>query len=217
MSIIASFSVPPEAFCLGEALEANPDTSAKLDRVVAHSPDHVMPFVWITTADRAAFEEAAADDPTVGDWEVTDSLDGTYLYQFDWTDTVSDRLQTILDHEGVLLEAEGTADHWSLWVRFGSRDHFSEFREYFRQFGPITLNEITTPQTPSDTQWSVSDKQREALVAAYDAGYYDAPSTATGEEVARGLEVTQQSLSRRTRRGTKRLIEDTLLRHRESE
>jgi predicted DNA binding protein len=216
MSIVACFSVPIDSFCLGEALESIPDASAELDRVVAHSPDHVMPFVWIRNTHREAFDAALADDPTVEDWEVTDSLEGAYLYQFDWTDTVSDRLHVILDHEGVILEAEGFANKWSLWVRFGTRDHLTEFQDHFEQFGEITLHEITTPKIPAGSQYGVSDKQREALIAAYDAGYYDSPSTATGEEVAQELEITQQSLSRRTRRGIKRLIENTLLRHRDN-
>jgi hypothetical protein len=215
MSIVADFSVPADAFCLGEALAAVPTATAELDRVVAHSPDHVMPFVWITNTDRGTFDEAVAGDSTVESAEVTDSFEDSHLYQFDWGDVVGERLHAILDHDGVVLEARGTDDEWRLRVRFGSREHFSEFRGHFERFGDVTLHTIQTSPTPGGVAYGVSPKQREALLAAYDAGYYDTPSATTGAELARELGITQQSVSRRLRRGINALIGNTLGRNRE--
>lgn len=215
MSLVADFSVPADAFCLGDALNAVPSATAELDRLVAHSPDYVMPFVWILDTDRDAFDAAVAGDPTVEAAEITDSFDETYLYQFTWADVVTERLGVILDHEGVLLEARGSSDEWRLWVRFGTRDHFSEFQEHFDRFGAVTLHELTSPRTVGGAKYGVSTKQREALLAAYDAGYYENPSRTTGEEIARTLEITQQSFSQRLRRGVATLIENTVARHRD--
>lgn len=202
MGIVADFSVPAGEFCLGEAPTAAPSATAELERVVAHSPDHVMPFVWIIDADRAVFDAAVADDPTVETADVTDSFEGIHLYQFDWAEVVGERLRIILDRNGVVLEARGSDEEWRLSVRFGTREHFSEFQEYFRDFGEITLHRMTSLRTPGGMQYGVSTKQREALLAAYDAGYYDNPSSATGEEIARQLGSTQQSVSRRLRRAS---------------
>lgn len=47
MSIVADFSVPEGSFCLGHALQAIPGTTVELDRLGAHSPDYVMPFLWV--------------------------------------------------------------------------------------------------------------------------------------------------------------------------
>ena len=214
MSVVADFSVPAEAFCLGETMAELPAATVELDRVVAHSPDHVMPFVWVIDTEREAFSSAAADDPTVEDVTLSDSFDSTYLFQFSWTDIVSERLHRILDHDGVLLEARGSGGEWRLWVRFGDREHFSEFQDHFEEFGDVTLHQMTRPQTPGGIQYGVSEKQRDALLAAYDSGYYDTPSNATGEDLARQVGVTQQAVSTRLRRGTRALIENTLTRHR---
>jgi hypothetical protein len=215
MSIVADFSVPAEAFCLGDALDAAPEATAELDRLVAHSPRYVMPFVWILGTGRETFDAAVADDPTVADATVSDSFDDALLYQFTWADVVSDRLDTILDHEGVILEARGSGDEWRLLVRFGSRDHFADFQEHFRQFGPVSLHQLKPPRAPGGVTYGITAKQREALLAAYDAGYYATPSTATGEELARQLGVSQQSVSRRLRRGINTLLENTIDRHRD--
>lgn len=215
MSVVADFSVPADAFCLGSALNAVPAMTVELDRVVAHSPDHVMPFVWVIDADRAAVDAAVAEDSTVESADVTDSFEDVHLYHVDWADVVAERLHTILDHDGVALEARGRGDKWRLLVRFSSREHFSTFRDHFRAFGEVTLHQMTSAQTPGGVQYGVSAKQREALLAAYDSGYYDTPSASTGEDVARQLGVTQQSVSRRLRRGVRSLIENTLDRHRD--
>lgn len=215
MSIIADFRVPVDAFCLGDALATVPRATAELDRVVAHSPTHVMPFVWVVDADRSAFDAAVAEDETVEAATVTDTFEEAHLYHFEWTTAVSERLRTILDHDGVVLEAQGTDDEWQLRVRFGSRDYFAEFRDHFTQFGELTLDQLTSPRAPGGIQYGVTVKQREALLAAYDAGYFETPSTATGEELAEQLGVSQQSVSRRLLRGTNTLIENTLERHRD--
>jgi predicted DNA binding protein len=214
MSVVADFSVSAEAFCLGEALAAVPGAAVELDRVVAHSPDHVMPFVWVIDTERETFVEAAAEDASVERVEVSDSFETAHLFQFFWTDTVSQRLQIILDHDGVMLEARGSGGQWRLWVRFGSREYFSAFQDHFNEFGEVTLHQLTSPRTPGGIQYGVSEKQREALLAAYDSGYYETPSTVTGKELADQLGVTQQAVSTRLRRGTGTLIENTLNRHR---
>lgn len=215
MSLVAEFSVPVGAFCLGETLRSVPSTTVELDRIVAHSPDYVMPFVWVLDGDQAVFEDALEADSTVVAAELTDSLDGTHLYQMTWADLVSERLQVILDHDGVILEARGTSESWRFGVRFGSHDHFTDFQDHFGGFGEVTLHQLKSPQLPGDVTYGVSEKQRAALLAAYDAGYYEASGGATGEDIARGLDITQQAVSKRLQRGISTLLENTLDRHRE--
>lgn len=215
MSVVAEYSLPVEAFCLGETLRSVPAATVELDRLVAYSPDYVIPFLWVMNTDRETFDAAVTDDSTVDEAEVSDSFDETYLYQMSWAEIVSERLQVILDHEGIILEARGSGEEWRFEVRFGSRDHFSDFREHFAEFGDVTLHQLRPPATPGDLSYGISTKQRKALLAAYDAGYYDTPSTANGTEVARQLDITQQALSARLKRGIATLIETTLGRQRD--
>jgi predicted DNA binding protein len=59
--------------------------------------------------------------------------------------------------------------------------------------------------------FELTDTQREALVLAYERGYFDSPRESSLEAVAEELGITQQSLSSRLRRGHRRLIENTLI------
>lgn len=215
MSLVAEFGVPVGAFCLGETLQTEPSVTVELDRIVAHSPEYVMPFVWMVDGEQGDFEAALATDPTVANAEMTDSFDGASLYQMTWTETVAERLQVILDHDGVLLEAHGSGDGWLFSVRFGSPDHFTEFREHFEAYGSVTLHRLKSPRLPGDLTYGVSRKQREALLTALESGYYDTPGTATGEDLAETLGISQQAVSRRLQRGVCTLLENTLGRHRE--
>ncbi|MFC4248489.1 helix-turn-helix domain-containing protein [Natribaculum luteum] len=215
MSVTADFSVPAEAFCLAETLEVVPQITVELDRLVAHSPNYVIPFLWVLGDEWDQFEAALAGDPTVVESTVTDSFSDSRLYQIQWAEVVNERLETILDHEGVILAARGSRDEWRLWVRFGSHEHFGEFEEHFEEEGPVTLHQLTAPKTPGHAQYGVSEKQRKSLLTAYDKGYYDVPRKTTGDEIAERLGITQQALSGRLRRGMATLIENTLGRHRD--
>ncbi|AHG05248.1 hypothetical protein HALDL1_08365 [Halobacterium sp. DL1] len=110
MGIVADFSVPTDAWCLGETQAALPTATVELDRFVAHNPEYVMPFLWVLDTTPDAFEEAVLTDPTVESATVTGSFDGAHLYQIGWTDVVSDRLRTIVDHDGVILNALGSGE-----------------------------------------------------------------------------------------------------------
>lgn len=91
-----------------------------------------------------------------------------------------------------LLEGRGSGAEWRFRVRFGSRDHFADFREHFLEFGAVTVHQRSAPETPGDVSYGVTAKQRAALLTAYDEGYYDSPESASGEAVARRLGITSR-------------------------
>lgn len=59
-------------------------------------------------------------------------------------------------------------------------------------------------------QFGVTPKQREALVTALQAGFYDIPQRATMTEVADTLGISQQALSKRLRRAHGNLVSNVL-------
>jgi len=62
------------------------------------------------------------------------------------------------------------------------------------------------------TYQNLTEKQREALEAAYAVGYYDVPKTGQLADIARELDLTQQAVSERLRRGISAMLaEDALV------
>lgn len=72
-----------------------------------------------------------------------------------------------------------------------------------------SLHSLTPLQTGAEHV--LTDAQREALVLAYDRGYFRSPRESTLEEIAEELGITGQSLGSRLRRGIERLVADALI------
>ena len=68
-----------------------------------------------------------------------------------------------------------------------------------------------TPAEPHSGAFNLTDKQRDALIAAHDAGYFEKPRRTTASELADEFDLSQQAFSERLQRGTSKLIENSLL------
>lgn len=213
MSVVGDFTVSAEAFGLAESLRAAPTLVAECDRLVAHSREWIMPFLWVTGPDEEfeQFEAALAGDPSVDESAVTDRFDDARLYEVTWSPGVSRTVDAVLDHQGVILEATGQTDEWHLKVRFADRERLAEFHAYFENTGEVVLDELFSPSEPHSGVFNLTAKQRDALVAAYEAGYFESPREATATEIADEFGLSQQAFSERLHRGTSTLIENALL------
>jgi predicted DNA binding protein len=63
----------------------------------------------------------------------------------------------------------------------------------------------------SERPCGLTDPQREALITAVENGYFDVPARATLESISEALGITSQAVSERLNRGTKTLVEATLM------
>lgn len=211
MSVVGHFTVTASAFALAHALSSSPDVTVEFDQIVAHSSDWVMPFLWASDGDFEAFDAALDADESVADWTVTDDFGTTRLYQVTWAQHVIDAVDWILDHQGTILTATGQDDRWRLRVRFVDRTHLATFQQHFDEHGTVRVRHLSAPGQPHTSEHGLTDKQRSALLAAYEAGYFERPRTATATDLADEFGVSQQAFSDRLRRGTAALIEEALV------
>ena len=169
---------------------------------------------WAEGGDFEAFEAGLAADPTVTDPKQMTETDGRRLYRA--TATVEAIENTTMplwsDLDVVLLEAEGTHEGWTVRMRFPTRETLDRYRCAHQERDlPFRLRAIYRESAAGSVAESgLTDAQREALLAAYEAGYYDVPRTARQTDVAASLRISSQSLSERLRRGTAALVEATL-------
>ena len=209
--IIAEFSIPAESFALADALAAHPEIVVHADRSAAHAPGATLPCIWTTGGDVDGFGEAIADDPSVQEVFATADFDDEKLYHIGWDDDVRSLIAEMIDHEGVILEANANEDVWRLRIRFMSREQFNAFREYFTQSGhTFTLERIIEAKHPRHTRGDVTPAQYEALRTAVELGYYQIPRAASIRDVADALDVSHQTVSERLRRGTENLVNEML-------
>lgn len=198
---------------LRETLERTPGVRLRVEEV--YSENREITVIFRTECnDWTAFETAVEEDPTVTTPELlTETAEGR-LYQLRLTERGKagtpypewSRLGI------VLLEATGTSVGWELRLRVPDRDTLGEHNAVLRErdigFRIRAIYSRTERGAPRRT--NLTRKQRETLLSAYDAGYFDVPRRVSQSDLAAQLDISPQSLSERLRRGTATLVETTL-------
>lgn len=212
MSVILEFTIAGEDFQLGEVLAGPADMTLEIERIVP-TGDMVMPFVWATGGDHDTFEETVRAHPLVEELLVLDRIDRSVLYRIEWVDTPTNLLDGIAQSEAVVLEARG-AEEWTFRLRFPNHDRLSQFHNYVLEHDILLHIDRTytlTEESERGHRFGLTPEQREALVLALQRGYFATPSEVSLDELAGGLGITRQSLSRRIRRGNEKVLQKTLL------
>ena len=212
MSVILEFSIPATDFQLGEVLSGDPQMRIELERIVP-TGGMMMPFVWATGDDHGAFAARVRSHASVDEFHELDAVGDSRLYRIEWVDAPTDLIEGISRADAVVLEARGH-DEWVFRLRFPDHDKLSAFHNYIIEHGiPIHVDRTYTlsETTEHGHRFGLSQEQREALVLALDAGYFETPSAVSLEELADELGISPQALSNRIRRGNEKVLRAVLL------
>lgn len=221
MSVLAELRVPASEFVLAETLTCVPDVRIEIKRVVAGA-DEVTPYFWVSDGDLDAFERALRDDGTVLDiLALEEHLDDAgeaspgdeRFYRVTWRLDAESLLTALDDAKATILEAVSDGEEWEIKVLFPDRESLSAFHDDCADRGvSIRLDRVYRAENPQEKgEYDVTDDQREALLAAFEAGYFDVPRGATLTELADGLDISRNALSARLRRGQRNLLANTLV------
>lgn len=211
MSIVGDFTIPTDSFALADALAAEPSMSVEADRLASHSTMEVIPFVWAADGDFASFESALEDDSTVDAATVVEVTTEEKLYHVEWDQSIRDLVDEVVDHHATIAEATAREGKWNLRLRFAEEEQVSTFQEHFRETDrEFAVERIYHPSEPRQRMFGLTPEQREALVAAFEGGYFAIPRDASAEEIGDRLGISANAASQRIRRGSKALIRSGL-------
>lgn len=212
MATVMEFTSPAAEFPLGSVFESLPDVTVELERLIPHDT-LIIPYFWVRGADATDIEATFDSHAGVTNIRLIDSIDDEYLMRVEWDREYVGILSALTATNLVVLSGVGTLDGWKFEVRGERREDISEFRDYCQEHDiPIDITTVHALLSIQGEGYELTTAQREALVLAYERGYFDSPRETTLEEVAEELGITQQSLSSRLRRGHRRLIAATLIR-----
>lgn len=139
--------------------------------------------------------------------------DSRVLYEIQWSPDINGLVQSIIETDTRILEAEGTADMWDFRLQFRTHEDLSSFRAACDDHDiPLTLRHLYNPALPEDGG-QLSARQHEALIAAYRGGYFEVPRQTSMNTLAMEFDISDSAVSQRIRRGTAALIDETLLRN----
>jgi predicted DNA binding protein len=212
MATVMEFTSPADEFPLGSVFETLPEVTVELERLIPHE-SLIIPYFWVRGAEAEDIETAFEAHAGVTNIRLIDSVEHEYLMRAEWEREYVGVLTALAETNLVVLSGVGTNDGWKFEVRGEDREDISEFRDYCQEEDiPIDITAVHAMLPIQGEGYELTDAQREALVLAYERGYFDSPREASLEDVAKELGITQQSLSSRLQRGHRRLIAATLIR-----
>jgi len=210
MATEMEFTVPADEFPLGTVFENLSDVTVVLERLIPHETV-TIPYFWVRGTESEDIEGAFDPHAGVTDVRLVDSVDDEYLMRAEWKQEYDGVLSALSETNVTVLSGVGTVDGWRFEVRGNTPDSIPEFRTRAQKEGlPIDVVTVHRLLPIQGEGYELTETQREALVLAYEQGYFDTPRECSLEEIAEELGITQQSLSSRLRRGHRRLIGETL-------
>lgn len=210
MATVIEFTIPASEFPLGGAFETLPEATVQLERLVPHE-QHIIPYFWVRGVTDSDIEAAFEDHTGLTSIQLVDSVESEYLMRAEWDREYVGVLTALSETHVVVLSGTGTSDGWQFEVRGESREEISAFRSYCQEKNiNITITAVHALLPIKREGYGLTETQREALLVAHDSGYFNSPRESALSEVAAELDITQQSLSSRLRRGHRRLIDATL-------
>ncbi|KAB1185509.1 MULTISPECIES: helix-turn-helix domain-containing protein [Haloferax] len=211
MATEATFTIPSDQFPLGTVFNQLPNVTVELERIIP-ARDVVIPYFWVRGTEVNDIESAFTEHPGVKDIRLVDSVDDEYLLRVEWTLEYEDVLTILTEIEVPLIEAIGTKQQWTFEIRGDQQSDIADFQRRCRELDiPITLTALhaLTP-VETATESVLTDTQLEALVLAYERGYFESPREVTMAELGEELGISQQAVASRLRRGIKHVLGNTL-------
>lgn len=216
MSLVLEFGVAGEQFALGEILAALPEGRIEAERIVP-AGGGVMPTFWVREEDGDSFESVANAHPVVEAVTRLDATGDATLYRLEWRGEEDDLLRSIAEAEGSILAAVGD-DEWWFRLRLPDRDALSVFHEACTDRGlSLQIERAYGGHGPDPGEHAVrgerydlTEAQREALLLGLREGYFETPRESNLAELATEFDISQQALSSRIRRGTRRVLVNAL-------
>jgi hypothetical protein len=197
-----------------ETLGRVPDIEVVWQETHRHEDRPTQMLCWVLADDFDAVDDAMSADPSVHDSTVIAALDGRRLYRVAFTDLSAavDVVPQLVAVGAVIDEAVGTGEGWWLRLQFPDREAVESVYEFCRDHDiPVTVERLYE-QTDWEMQRvpTLTDSQREILLAALESGSLEIPRRCSLAELAAELGIYESAASERFRRGVRGLVEQTL-------
>ena len=211
MATIAEFTIPTDDFPLGRIFESLPNATVELERVVP-TDNAILPYFWARNTDADHIRDALEDEPAFESVTLIDDLDDSGLFRAQWNQGVESVLTGVLQAELTLLSAFGTHDTWTFEFRAEDSDRILEFQQYCADHDiDVRLTRLkSVAEMVTGDEYNLTANQHEALLLAFNEGYYDDPRRTDLETLANRLGISRPAFANRLSRGTRNLLGSTI-------
>lgn len=142
-----------------------------------------------------------------------DELGDRTLFRVRWTNELDGLFAAIKESDVIVSSGHSLGDYWEIRLPMSDRESLAEFYDICRERGiNLSLQRVTDSDRTGEGYFGLTEKQREALVAAHRGGYFDPNGEMTLQELSDELGISHQAASKRLERGIHTLLESTLMR-----
>lgn len=210
MSVKVEYRVSGPHIHITEAVAAVPEMEVSIERWRIQPENRLSGFI-VASGDRFDEFEAALDAvENVCSIETINATGSARLYQLELV-SKTQHLPEYSTIEGFMTNARLEPDGVYATGNLKDHDEVDKLCEFAANH-EIEIDIVQVYEVEEDTSDRLlTDEQRNALVTAYEMGYFDVPSGATQEEVAARLDIAATSLSERLTRAQNRLVEGYLI------
>ncbi|MFC6824561.1 helix-turn-helix domain-containing protein [Halopelagius fulvigenes] len=211
---IAEVHVSHPDFVLGRTIETVTGVEIRRETqpVPAGENDTLLLF-FSATGNFEGFEETLAADPTVTDPRLVAELEDRRIYRVRLTDRAKLVTYKLAELGIYLSEIVHDEEGWVFHALLPDLDSLSAFREYCRAEDITFRVKAMYQNDQAETRggFGLTDGQREALLLAFDRGYFSDPREITLQELASEMGISSTACGRRLRRASEQLIESTVV------
>ncbi|MDF9747140.1 helix-turn-helix domain-containing protein [Natrinema salsiterrestre] len=167
---------------------------------------------WAYGDSLADIDAAIDDDDTVRTYTLIEEPGDRRLYSVTLSELGENHLTypTAAEYDIGYRDVTVTTDT-EIRARVPSREALFAYRDVCREKDiPFRIQRIFRESNRSSDRYDITDRQREALLVALENGYFDVPRGTTLTAVAERLDISDQALSARLRRGQANLLRSTV-------
>lgn len=213
MGIIAEFTVRTPL--LAPTMNAVPEMTIEMEDLQLMDEGPVKFFFWASGGDVDTFESALEDDGSVANFVFLTRVSGRALYRVTFAEGTREQMvyPTAMENDIIYLSLTQTHEGSRIQAQVGTRDALGSYRDACADRDmPFHLHRLYEEEGDNTyTLYGLTEPQYEALMLAYNAGYFGATRDANLEEIAEQIGISPQALAGRLRRGLENLIENSFV------
>lgn len=204
MGAIATFSLPAEQFLLGRVTDAGTAVEVEQLGIGKEAETH---YFWVDSEASNPFERTAHESP-ISAFQCLDRLPDWELYRGEWAVSEDALTAELVDSGPEVLSGRLRDDAWAFRLGFADLTRLPDFQRHCVQEADLDLqlDRVYKPVVSTSIETELTEAQREALVTAYEEGYFEVPRRTTLVDLAERMELSDQAISERLRRGQRELI-----------
>lgn len=212
MSVVCEFELVSAEIPL-TTVAADLDAVLRVEHVISgtHGPPALVFSAPEGDADRLESRLAAAD--TLAEFVTLESglSESQYRVTLEETSTDAEVYRQLVDRRTHPTGATVTGRGWTVRAQFADRTELAAFREACQERNVgFRLLRLSERDAEGAADYGLTTAQHEALLVAFEMGYFEVPREATLSDIAVELDTTTSALSERLRRGQGQLIARTI-------